>query len=324
MKGFCNRFSGILIVVMALLLVRGMNMILNGNNTQVLVGALMILAGTSLIKGIKAPDQTETKKAWIISFLGKPTDVVVDSMTLVLDWLPISVIDIIEVEMTLVTHKYKADKQIRCHDGGYLIAEATLSFQPDGKTGTTLFQYVSAGGKENVITQIEGSLTTWLQDFVQQKEWEEPEKPNVPATKHQITADWMENNSLKIGKYIENKLTGASGAHDESGNDLRDDNALADIRNLGIKIVNFVLFITPPDEVIKARNDVAVQKAKQQARLANSAGFNTQIEERAKLYRGKKAKPNKEDQQQILDENLIVDGKLTGVINRGGINVTKT
>ena len=50
-------------------------MILNGNNTQVLVGALMILAGTSLIKGIKAPDQTETKKAWIISFLGKPTDV---------------------------------------------------------------------------------------------------------------------------------------------------------------------------------------------------------------------------------------------------------
>ncbi len=324
MKGFENRFSSTLIYVMILLVVSGfVACLISGlaNNFAFgFAGFVMLLMALCMMKGFKGPDQSKSKKAWILTFLKAPTEVVVMSDTLVLDW-PIDIVGFIEVEMGLETHNYTAEKKLKCREG-YLIAEATLSYRPDGADGEKLFQYISSGGKANVIKQIEGSLTAWLQAFVQLPTWED--KSSEPSTFPTVTADWMENNSLKISEYIKERLMGESGAHDESGEDVMDNNSLDDIRNLGINIENFVLFLTPPEEVINARNDRAVQQAKQEARMANSVGFNKQLKRRAVLYRGRGARPDKEDQQQILDENLIVDGKLTGVINRGGVTVTKT
>lgn len=309
MKGLCNRFNGSLAIIMVWLALCGTLVCLVGGFWMFCLGAIMITLSCLMIMGIKGPDQSKAKKAWIVTWLGKPTDEVINSVSIFLDWLPVPIIGFIEVDLNLEPNNYKAEKPLKCR-GGYLEAEATMGFRANDESGAELFKFISSGGKDNIIKQLNGLLTTWLQAFVQKIAW--TDRHNCT---HQITADWMEKNALKIGDYMKARLSGEKEQGDE------ENSPLDDARNLGIKIESFVLFLNPPKEVIAARNEQAVQKAKQKARLANSAGFNKQIVTRARLY-GKQL-PDNTDQAQIMTENLIEDGKLSGVINPGGITLTQ-
>ncbi len=307
MKGFCNRFSGTLILLAVLLLVSGINMCLHGTFGQFLIGGTMIVAAVSAVKGLKSPDQSKAKVGWIITWFGAPTDVVVSSMTLLLDWLPISIIGFIEVNLNLEPNNYEATKEIRFEEEGYLVAKATMGIRPISTDGLKLHQYVASGGKENVFKQINGLITAWLQWFVTTERWE------YKGVSHKITYQWMESHGLDVGEHIKARISGDVGRDEENG----ENSHLDDIRNLGVEIENFVITFSAPEPVVNARNERMSQRAKAAARLEANKGMNEQLKTRAELKRGQGAKPDDRDQVEILNENLLADGKLTGVVTNG-------
>ena len=318
MKGLYNIYSWSLLRIMGLLLFLGVLMIIVGNLWLSIIGGISVILGCLMMQGFKQPDQSKSKKKWIITYCGAPTKVTVDSFTLLLDWFPIPTIGYIEVDMNLVTHDYPAEKMLRCR-GGYLKAEIVASFEPDPDCdGLGLYKYISSGGEKNVIEQLNGILTVWMQWFANLKSL----KIGDEVICKNITCDWMESNANVITTYVIKRIAGEVGRDEENG----ENTTLDDIRELGIKITKLSIVLTAPQQVIDARNESNVQKGRQLARNENSASMNTRMSKRAELMNGKGAKPDKTHQEQILLEDLTVDtvGNVKAVINKGGVTVTKT
>jgi hypothetical protein len=316
-KGLANIYSMSLLMIMSWFLLSGICMTIIGGLWLTIGGCLFIIMGCLMMQGFKQPDQTKAKKKWIITYLGEPTKETVESFTLLLDWFPMPTIGYIEVNMNLVTHDYKAEKMLRCR-GGYLIAEIVASFEPDPDCdGLGLYKYVSSGGEKNVIEQLNGILTVWMQWFANLKSLKIDDK----VICKRITCDWMESSANVITDYVLKRIAGEVGRDEENG----ENTSLDDVRGLGIKITKLSIVLTAPEDVIKARNEANVQKGRQQARNANSISMNTLIRKRASLY-GRELEPNNTDEAQILMESLTVDdsGNVKAIINQGGLNLSET
>ncbi len=324
-----NRYSCSLLFVMIILLGWGSVGLFNGNYLCI----VPFLLGVLMFQGFKQPKEAMPRRVWLLTFLGQMTTVKVDKLTLLLDWIPaIKVIGYVEFTMKQVDKDITLAKPVRCQDGQYIIGSVSISVLPDEyddpsgfvdtqnnwKTGGEKlrdFANVTGGDVTQIFPQLDDILTTWIQVIANDKR-----------------SEYMEKSSRELQETLLGYISGEKGAPHESGN-----STLDDIRGFGIRIKKLQPVLRPQDKVIDSRVDIQVQNAKREAQTYGTETVNNQIAERLKLYREgvkddkgnilKQPTPDKdipsiaEIRAMVIQENLIHDGKVTQVINQGGLNI---
>ena len=330
--GLLNPYSGTLLILMIVGIVGGGARIYNGN----LWGLIPLILGMLLCIGFKWPEEAKPRRVWLITFFGQMTAVKTDGITLLLDWIPMMKI-IGNVEFILLKKDIDINfkKPIRGSDGKYVEGFASVSIVPDelddepGLTdrygdwksgGEKLRDFGNTGTLENVVEQLDDILTTQMEAYAR-------------ANGH--TTEWLEEHGREISEELLPCITGLRGPPANVGN-----HELDDTRGFGIRFTKFQIVLRAPDKVIEARTNIQVTEETRKAELVNTETVNRQIVERLKLYRVGKIDENgimvveptpthlipslAEIRNMIFQENLEHDGKVSQVINQGGINMLNT
>lgn len=324
-----NRYCGPLLAILILSFVAGIWMLYRHN----FYGSIPLLWGGLMCQGFREPEDAKPRRVWLITLFNQMTTTKVDGLTLLLDWLPgINVIGHVEFELKVVDEDIAITKEIICIDNVYIVGFVSVAYLPDELDdpadlkpilgdewrtgGEKLRDFGNVGGIEAARKQIDDVFTVWMQNFANEND-----------------SVWMERNIQNIGEDFLACVTGLKGERKEFGN-----SKLDDTRGLGIRFKKFQPILKAVPKVIEARTDVKVQTEKRRAELVNTQTMNDQIIARLSLYQGIKNEDgswrieptpkNKvpridEIRNQIVQENLEHDGKLTQVLNEGGLNLVK-
>jgi len=328
LPGLINPYSGTLLTIMVAGLYLGATWLFNGN----FWGLIPLLIGILISTGFRFPEEASPSKVWLLTFFGWITTTKVTGLTLLLDFKKVHIISKVEVELKQTDLNIELTKSILCSDRAYIEGTVSISYMPDDKDdgigfvdndgiwksgGEKLREYINANMKDEkaVKSQLDDILTAWVQLF---------------ANTH--TSHELETRQQEYGDVILEDIIGTRRVPTTTGN-----NSLDNARGLGLRLKKFKLIIKPPATIITARNDVQIQEAKRRAELVTTETINKQIAERLKLYfegyrdpvSGILVVPPTDPARipsldviraQIIQENLEHDGKLTQVMNQGGLN----
>lgn len=257
----------------------------------------LILGGMMLLKGFKIATPSP-KKVWLITLFGRKTGTVVRSWPVLLfDWIPLQPVGYLEFELSRKDHDFQMKKPILCSDGKYVEGLISTSIMADDTNGQTLSDFDDIGRIKGIIDQLDDILTSWVQEIANDKE-------------HGST--WMETQGNTITIILLKRITGEIGT--SLGN-----NEFDDTRGLGIKFTKFQVILRPPDKVIDARNEKAVEEANRVSEMFETETENEQILLRYHLYGG--AKTMKECRDEIFDARALKAGSYKKIVNQGGVNV---
>ena len=318
-------------------------LIYNGNFWT---GVFPFMIGFLMFKGFKQPEATP-RRVWLLTFLGQKTDTIVDTLTLVLDWIPVPLVGYVEFNMMQVDRDFPVKKPIKCTNG-YVNGSLSVSFKPDEdddqpyvsdwRSGAEkLHDFDNAGGTTEIKlieNQLDDILTVWVQHFARNQ-----------------TTEWMEEYGLELGNLLLPCIMGRMDIDElrqhiptpfsdtsimDSIDELRNTD-IDDTRELGIDIVKFQINLKASDAVIDARNNQGVEEANRRSELHNARTMNQKIAERTRLFReGVKDEnglviipPDALDKQPTMAEInriLILEDieereKATAVVNPGGFTV---
>lgn len=343
-----NRFSFTIFLICIALIGTGWALLKDG---AFLKGGLYFTFGVVILgMSAKQPDTKEGKKVWLLTFLGQKTDVIVDKLTLILNWLPGPIIGYVEFKIVKVNRDFPFKKPIRCKDG-YAEGEISTSIVPDEKDdkpgalnwksgGQKLADFDNIGGTasiKNVEDQLDVMLTSWLQHFAAHK-----------------SVEWMEIHALELGHTILPAIMGKIGLSDIARNlpasiddvDIKsacNDIANSDIddaREFGVDITKFNCLIKASKNVIDKKNKALEEDAEREGEIKNTDTMNMKIALREEFYRkggevklpdGRKIIVQPENpaniptraqiRRELITEGLIDDGEVKIIENESGINV---
>jgi len=329
MPSLFNEYSGMLLMIMTACLIGGAILLYNAD----IWGAIPFMFGIMMLNGVKWPQEAKPTRVWLLTVFGQMTTTKIEGPTLVLDWIPkFNIIGYEEFVLKKVDRKIPLRKPVLCKDGVYVEGEISAAFLPDSEDdppghkdkrgewksgGEKLRDYANADDVEDIIDQLDDILTVWVQNFG--NKW---------------TSTDMEVKSQEMSAELLQCVTGTKGFAGEAGN-----SDIDDTRGLGIRFTKFQVILKAPQKVIDARVDIQVQGAKRMAEVVNTHTVNLQIAERAKMYtegvrdqNGKQVLPPSPTmcppvaklRDMVFQENLEHDGKVSQVINQGGINVVES
>ena len=329
-----NPYNGTLILITLFCIVKGLQGLLAGNFWFVFLFAFGVL---TVIKGVKQPPSDGSRKVWLVTCLGQMTTTRVEKMTLFLDWIPLlPIIGHVEIDMKKENVDFPMAKPVICKDGKYvevLISTTMVEDDLDDKVifrngekvgknaGEKAKEFINAGRFDGIKKALPDMFTALVQYI---------------GTKY--TSVEMEKIQLKITEMLLNLVSGKEGTTEEEREFRGRNSSLDDTRGFGIRFTKFVVIVRPPAKVIEARNELQVSEAKRQVDVVVTDTVNEQIARRYDLYvNGKKDKDGKviipatphhkipslaEIRNMVLQEKLAADGKVSQVINEGGINMT--
>jgi len=303
-----NKYSKSLLIVMIILLALGGWMLFSKVSFW---GLVPFIAGFSIMQGFKGPVSKPNRKIWMLTFFGKQTTTIVESFSLILDWLPFDVIGYNEIDMKKVNKDFELKKPILCSDKAYVICTISVSMMPDdkddpletlnGKTrGEKLRDFLNIGKMDGIIEQLDQLIPAGVQRF---------------AIAKRKTSEEMEVSNEEIAKDLLDRLTGKQ----TPDTDISDE--LDDTRGFGIRFTKFQPVIQPPPKVVEARNDRMVELAQREAEMEDIMTTDKLTKERMKTDTKLSAK---EARDQVFDEKALKAGAYKKVVNVGGLNVTNT
>lgn len=279
-----------------------------------------IFGCTMVYQGLRSPESKPTRKIWLLTCFGMQTDVVIEGLTFICNWLPLDIVDFIEIDMEIVDAEFpvvnvlcKKEVNGALVNDGYVSGDVSTAFIPDDSSAETLLQFINAGGAEGVKLLLKGIIAPQAQ---------------VIGSTH--SNDWMETHNEDVALEILRKVEGAGG-NVATNPDVASD----DTQGLGIRFKKFTAFLKPASEVITARNDQVKEEAERAGDLADNATINAMITERQKLsHQGTKdangvsiIDPDATPltvamaQDQVALERAMKAGKYQRVDNRQGVNV---
>ena len=88
-------------------------LIYNGNFWT---GVFPFMIGFLMFKGFKQPEATP-RRVWLLTFLGQKTDTIVDTLTLVLDWIPVPLVGYVEFNMMQGDRDFPVQQPLKCTNG---------------------------------------------------------------------------------------------------------------------------------------------------------------------------------------------------------------
>ena len=284
------------------------------------LGLIPFVAGGLMLQGFREPESSPSR-VWIITFLGKKTDCLSRSTTMLLDWLPLKIVSYVELLLEKIDHDFLLKKPVFCKkDGGYIYGFVSVSMEPDcdddpdsvpldqRKSGAEkLSDFNNAGEMKGIKTQLDDILTSWIEQIANE---DGNEKTTV----------WMETNGNEISEILLRRISGQEGIPGHGNSHLDD------VRGLGVKFTKLQAVLSTDKDVIRARNDKLVEKAQRSAEKFDTETINGQVRLRAKLYTKDEPDPTKRPsladiRKEIFDERLAKQGKFQKTVNQGGINV---
>lgn len=341
-----NPYNGTLFVIMLTFILGGGILLF----MHVWWAIVPFVFGFLMIQGFKQPDESP-RRVRLVTFLGQKTDVITDSLTLFLDWLPIKIVGYVEFKIEQKDKDFPFKKPIKCLHG-YAYGFMSASIVPDENDddpgirnpksgGEKLADFDNAGGNKDdmksVIEQLDDIFMVWIQHFASRQE-----------------VSWMEEHGLELSMVLRPCIKGIMSVEelekcmpkhlfDDDGKMADTLNALkgSDVinaRGLGIDLKKFECIASADPDVIKSRNRFLIEEANRQSEEKNTQTMNRKIASRLALsHRGEvegmdnvdadpaeKKLSVKDAQTMLLMEDLQQDGAITAVINPGGLNITKT
>jgi len=286
MNGLTNQYSASILSAMLILLTIGLATLFSGNYW----GFIPFVIGMLLTKGFRTLSGSNPREIGLITFLGKRTTVTVEGLTLLLDWLPIEIVGVAVFNMQQEDKDFPIEN-IRSSDNVRMKGTVSISFVPD--VGH-LDKFDDAKQMEGVKALIDDMLPVWLQKLARGTEANE---------NHDYT--WLESHPREMGEYLRNKLENTD-PHDRDA---------VDIANLGVTIIKFSAKLTPSSaKIIATDEDITVEALQRKAELADSETVDLQAEQRHDRYvvrMGAAAPTLKECRDEIIDERLMKEGKVT-------------
>lgn len=275
-----------------------------------IIGTILIL--TNLGGPESTTDDPESKK-WLLTFLGELTDIEIRRLTLTLSF-PFRIVGFVPIDMEKVPHKFPLSRPITCTDDAPLYGFVAVTLVPDdrnlpGKSGgENLRDFINAGAMKGIKEHLDDLLLVWLQeDFGNHMDSRE-----------------MEREQVKISRELHRRIRdGHSATH------LDEDSEIDDISNLGVRFSKFNVVLFPTEAVQKARSDVLIENAQRRAEKVDTETMNQRIHDRliankADLAPGEDPLTFREARKQIYNESLAKAGNVKKIINKGGINFTRS
>ncbi len=315
-----EKYSRTLMCVTGILIIVGLVTLMRGH---FFFGIIPFIAGVMMLAGIKTPTSKDEKKnIFLLTFFGNPTTSISEGLTMVLNLHWFDIVGVIEIEVVNFEETVDVPQEIRCNDDVTIGGKVTIGFIVDLKSdeertaGEKVLSYVKAGQKKGVMDIIKGSVIQSLKTIAAGKD-----------------SKYMETNPDEVSRDVRKILERGVSRYSDSEDTITLSDLGVDVRKLSGSLV-------APQAVRDARNGKAIEKAQQDAQLADTETMNKRVRERMQsmgIVFGTDGKPVGDIttitgkipfadffaivRAQLIEETAISDGKYQVIKNPGGVNV---
>lgn len=338
-SGLMNRYSLAILFLMVLLVGFGIVLTYAGSKWY---GLFLIFVGLSFCLGFEEL-KASPLEIGIITVLGTKRPVLVKGLTLLCDWLPISIVGVVKVPAVVVDTDFEEPFTTRCIDGATIKVKVSINYKPDTCDDAYGVSDPKTAG-EKLIIYDEIGQKDGADDLL--REMAENIVGEVAKRKGYV---WMLSNKAAIDTYLKMYLEGQTLPIIEVERELVTKNtiipddkllltAVGNIRSMGIKIVSIQTQPTADDEIVKADNDRVLEKIQKDTDVEDINTHITtinnliaaDIKNRDELIRRKNAGENVtipppltfKDAEQIVDRQKALKKGVRTVIDSTGNIVT--
>jgi len=324
-----NRFSGTLIAIQFISLWTAKVMLNNGIGW----GIFPLVWGLLMFLGYKHPRESP-REVFIITFLGRKTDVVVESLTVTLEWIPmIKIVGLVKIGMEVRNLDIDLKRLIQSKDGTFYEVKLGAGVSPDFTDDEPTGDYIPQTAAKKLSDYDDNRQFDGIKELL-------PEIVTVLTQEicKNENDKWMITQQGELSARVLQRLKGLRFRPGSGEIIYSDDVTIDDTRGLGVVFSKFNLLPLVPKELVEASNRVAIERRQRESQLVQTETNNAKIAARLDLYRegkiGRKKRkiqppPNQnvpdfqEIRKEIVQEQLIEDEKYSVIENRGGINVAK-
>ncbi len=269
------------------------------------IGVVFMKKGLMGPKSTDEDEESKAKKVWLITFLGKPTDVVIEGLSLLLPEFLDDIMGHIEFNTAQMDKNFlieEKDKPIIGLDGVAVTGKVSVSIRPDytddpedmpnrRSAAQKLQDLANVLGIKGVQGQLDDLIPTWIQDMYGNR----------------YDSIWIERNGVAIARGIAEKIQRGEFQSGTRGTDIDD------TVGFGIEITKLQVLLKSPKPVMDARNQKAVEMAQREFQILETETIDMQIKQRMDTF----GIPYDQAREAVLEDNLERDGNLRGIRNRG-------